>query len=192
MFVLLIGLVLFLGAHLANSFFAKKRKELIETKGGNAWRIRITIPSLIGLGLIVYGYGLAREAPIFLYDPPIWASHLTALLMIPVFVLLVASGRPGKIVKLVKHPQLLAVKIWSFAHLLANGDLASVVLFGSFLAWGVFARISVKKRVANGLAENASDGPIINDVIAVVIAIGLYALFVLWAHEFLFGVAPIA
>ncbi|MDP2075505.1 NnrU family protein, partial [Hydrogenophaga sp.] len=151
-----------------------------------------SLVSLAGFVLIVVGYSAARETPVLLYTLPNGFRHLAALLMLPVFVLLLATYLPGRIQRTAKHPMLLAVKLWALAHLLANGTLADVLLFGGFLAWAVADRISVKKRAARGLTRTAPalPGSKANDAIAVVGGLGLYVLFVVWAHAFLFGVRP--
>ena len=188
MTLLLIGLILFLGAHML-PVLASRREALVSRFGGAGDRIAFSILAGIGFVAIVYGYGMARAAgPVALWYPPVWTRHLTLLLMVPVFVLLVAAYLPtGHIRKRTRHPMILAVKIWAFAHLLANGDLASVLLFGTFLAWGVIDRISLKRRgVAGGAgAATVSAG---SDAIALVVGLGIYVAFVLWLHPLLIGV----
>ncbi|MEO1066822.1 MAG: NnrU family protein [Pseudomonadota bacterium] len=191
MTVLVLGLVLFLGVHSLSALFAPARAELIEKRGAGFWKLPYAVTSFVGLIMIIWGYGAAREVPILLYQPPTWTAHLALVLMIFALILLVSAELKGNIARVAKHPQLAAVKIWASAHLLANGDLASVLLFGGFLAWAVFARISLKKRVAAGYASDNPGGPLRNDLLAVAVGLGLYVLFVVWAHEFLFGVAPI-
>ncbi|MEM8794908.1 MAG: NnrU family protein [Pseudomonadota bacterium] len=191
MLVLVWGLIAFLGAHGAMIGLARKRKALIDGGQEIYWKAPVAVGSIVGLGLIIWGYGLAREETVFLYQLPSWVSHISALLMLFALIFFVMSGARGKIAKAVKHPQLLAVKIWATAHLLANGDTASILLFGSFLAWAVAARISAKKRVQAGLLSDNPGGPVWKDILAIVIGLALYVLFVVWAHEFLFGVPPI-
>lgn len=114
--------------------------------------------------------------------------HLTLALMVPVFVLLVAAYLPtGHIRKRTRHPMILAVKLWAFAHLLANGDLASVLLFGGFLAWGVIDRISLKRRGDAGGAAVASVAAL-SDAVALIAGLAIYVAFVLWLHPLLIGV----
>jgi uncharacterized membrane protein len=140
--------------------------------------------------LIVLGYGqmqgLGRGNP-ELWVPPAWTRHLVLLLMIPSMVLLVAAYVPSRIRSVVGHPMLAALKTWAFAHLLANGDLASVLLFGSLLAYGVWDRISVSDRPSPG-PLGAAKGGIIGDVVAVVAGLALYAFMLLWGHAWLIGV----
>jgi uncharacterized membrane protein len=139
--------------------------------------------------LIIWGYGVARQQPILLYAPPVWMRHLSALVMLPVFPLLLAAYMPGRIKTALKHPMLAAVKFWALAHLLANGMLADVLLFGSFLAWAVADRISFKRRVARPI--HTAPPSRMNDVIAVVGGLAIYVIFVLWLHVRLIGVSPL-
>ncbi|PZO20144.1 MAG: NnrU family protein [Burkholderiales bacterium] len=192
MLLLILGLVLFLGVHSVSIVSADGRNRLVKQMGEGPWKGLYSLVSLAGFVLIVVGYGAAREAPVLLYTLPNGFRHLAAVLMLPVFVLLLAAYLPGRIKSAAKHPMLLAVKLWALAHLLANGTLADVLLFGSFLAWAVVDRISVKRRTAAGLLR---PGPVLpgskaNDAIALVGGLGLYVLFVVWAHAWLIGVRP--
>src|ERR1700678_288364 len=126
--VLILGLVLFLGVH-SIAFVAPGWRERARSRfGEGAWKGLYSVVSLVGFVLIIYGFGLARRVPVVLYSPPIWLRHLAFLLMLPVFPLLIAAYLPGRIKTLVKHPMLVSVKLWAFAHLLANGLLADVLL----------------------------------------------------------------
>ncbi len=171
---------------------ADRRNRLVQQMGEGPWKGLYSLVSLAGFVLIVVGYGDAREAPVLLYTLPNGFKHLAAVLMLPVFVLLLAAYLPGRIQRAAKHPMLLAVKLWALAHLLANGTLADVLLFGGFLAWAVVDRISVKKRAAAGQlrAGPALPGGKANDAIALVGGLGIYVLFVVWAHAWLIGVRP--
>lgn len=189
---LILGLTLFLGVHSVSIVSPQGRHALAQRLGESGFKGLYTLVSLAGFALIVWGYGLAREAPVLIYTLPTGMRHLAALLMLPVFVLLFAAYLPGRIQRAAKHPMLLAVKFWALAHLLANGMLADVLLFGGFLAWAVADRISVKRRAAAGLLRSAptrAGGPV-NDAIALVGGLAVYAVFVLWAHAWLFGVRP--
>lgn len=192
MTMLIAGLILFVGIH-ALPMRPALRAPLRERLGELPYKAVFSLISLIGLVLIVHGYGAARAAgPALVYSPPVWLLHVTLLLMIPVFILLVAAYAPtGHIKAKLKHPMVLAVKIWAFAHLLANGDIASVVLFGGFLAWGIVDRISLKKRgdIGGAAALRISSR---GDVIAVVAGLALYVVFAFYLHEWLFGVPVIA
>lgn len=192
MLLLILGLVLFLGVHSVSIVSPGGRDRWVRQLGEAPWKGLYTLVSLVGFVLIVIGYGAAREAPVLLYSLPNGFRHLAALLMLPVFVLLLAAYLPGRIQRTTKHPMLLAVKLWALAHLLSNGTLADVLLFGGFLAWAVLDRISVKKRAAAGQLRGGPALPAskANDAIAVVGGLGLYVLFVVWAHAFLIGVRP--
>jgi uncharacterized membrane protein len=146
--------------------------------------------SLAGIVLISIGYGQYRAGGyIPVWDPPVWTRHLALLLVLVAFICFVAAYLPGHIKARLKHPMLAGVKIWALAHLLANGDLGSILLFGSFLVWGVAARISVKRRdVAAQHGGTAAPAGIRNDVLAVAIGTAVYVAFVFWLHPWLIGV----
>lgn len=190
MALLLAGLVLFLGIH-AVPMLPALRGNLVGKLGENGYKGLFSLVSFAGLALTIYGYGDARfEGAPVLYDPPLWLRHVTMLLMVPVFIFLVAAYVPCKIKKVLKHPMLVAVKLWALSHLLANGDLASVLLFGGFFLWAVLDRISVKRR-----GPLASQGPVTggepgrySDVWVILIGLVLYGLFVWKLHVLLIGV----
>lgn len=188
MLQLVIGLILFLGMHSISIVAAPTRDRLAEKMGPLVWRGIYSVVSIVGFMLIVHGYAVARMSPVLIWQPPGFMSHITALLMVPVFVFLVAAYMPGKIQSTLKHPMLVALKLWAFAHLLANGTLADIVLFGSFLAWAVVDRISLKRRVQKPMVALPKSGA--NDIIAVVVGLGLYVGFVLHLHVALIGVRP--
>ncbi|HEY2679451.1 MAG TPA: NnrU family protein [Steroidobacteraceae bacterium] len=190
MALLIIGLVLFLGVHSVAIVAPALRARMIHRLGEGAWKGLYALISLVGFVLICYGFGVAREAPVVLYSPPIWLRHVALILMLPVFPLIVAAYLPGRIKTAAKHPMLAAVKLWAFAHLLANGLLADVLLFGAFLAWAVVDRISLKRRSTPQLLRTAPPRPL-NDVISVVLGLAIYALVIGWAHVRLFGVSPL-
>ena len=188
MTVLLLGLIVFLGLHSVSIVAPAWRDAQVRQRGEKAWKGIYSIVSLVGFVLIVVGYGLARQSPVVLYVPPASLRHLAWLLMLPVFVLLFAAYLPGRIQTLAKHPMLLAVKLWAAAHLLANGNLADVLLFGAFLAWAVADRISVKRRPARPKAELPMRR--FNDLIAVGGGLLVYAAFFFGLHAWLIGVSP--
>src|SRR5580658_7138548 len=146
MTILIAGLVIFLGIHSIAIVAPGFRGHASQRLGENAWKGIYSLISLLGFVLIVYGFGLARQSPVVLYTPPQWLRHAAFLFMLTVFPLLFAAYLPGRIKTAAKHPMLAAVKFWAFAHLLANGMLADVLLFGGFLAWAVLDRISLQKR----------------------------------------------
>jgi uncharacterized membrane protein len=189
---LIVGLVLFLGIHSVRIVAPEFRQSQIDKRGLNAWKGIYTLISILGFVILVWGYGIARQDPVVFWVAPAWMSHVVALLMLPVMILLVASQVPaGRIKAAVKHPMLLGVKIWALAHLLVNVDLASVLLFGGFLAWAVVDRISEKKRLLAGITRNPVAGPLKWDIIVVVGGLVVYVLFVTVLHKLLIGVPPI-
>lgn len=188
MLLLVVGLVIFFLPHSISIFAPHWRDVTVQRFGEHVWKGLFSVVALIGLVLIVHGYAIARTETIFLYHPPAGLRHLTALLMLLVFPLLLATYLPGRIQRTFKHPMLVATKIWAFSHLLANGSLADVLLFGSFLVWAVVDRISLKRR-APRVTPGAPEKPI-NDVIAVVGGLLLYGVFIMGAHKWLFGVSP--
>ena len=188
--LLIVGLIVFLGAHSIAIVAPDWRETQRARMGEGAWKGAFTLASILGLALIVYGYGLARQAPVVLYTPPTWSRHLAAVLLLPIFPLLLATYLPGRIKSAARHPTLLATKLWALAHLISNGTLADVLLFGGFLAWAVADRISAKRRAVQRPLPGAPPGPM-NDVIALVAGLALYAVFVLWAHRWMIGVAPL-
>lgn len=188
MLVLILGLVLFLGTH-GFTMARAPRAALIARLGEGGFKGLYTALSLLGFALIIYGFGLYRATGwINVWQPPVWTKHLALLLTLPVFVLLAASGSGGRIHAAVKHPMLLAVKIWATSHLLANGDLGGMLLFGSFLAWAVIARISLKRR-AGATVPPAPAGFTQRDWIAIGAGLVLWFAFAMWLHPLLIGVA---
>jgi uncharacterized membrane protein len=193
MLVLVIGLVLFFAIHLVPAQ-SELRNGLVARFGDTGYKAIFSILSLIGLVLIIVGFAKLQLHPgknPQLWFPPLWSRHVAVALMLPAMIALVAAYVPSRIHTMLKHPMLVAIKIWALAHLLANGDLGSLVLFGSFLAFAVYDRISVKRRGALG-PLGAMRGPWINDVIVLVLGAGLYLVFLLWAHQFLIGVSPLS
>lgn len=188
MAVLILGLILFLGVHSTRIASPAGRDGLVARFGG-LYRAAYGVISLVGLVLIVWGYGLARLDPIPVWDPPVWTRHLALTLMLPVFPLLFATYVPSRIRAAAKHPMLAAVKVWAFAHLIANGTLADIVLFGSFLAWAVIARISAKRHPRSPVSTGEAKP--LNDVIIVVAGLAAYAATLLVLHQWLIGVSPL-
>ncbi len=191
MSLLIVGLVLFLGIHSVSIVAPRWRMQQVARRGEKTWKGVYSIVSLVGFVMLVWGYGLSRHDPVLLYSPPTALRHLTLLLMLPVFPLLFASSLPGRISRATKHPMLLAVKIWAFAHLLANGTLGDTVLFAGFLAWAVIDRISLKRRPAALSHEPVKPVRPINDVVAVLGGTLLYVAFIFYLHRWLIGVSPI-
>ena len=193
MLTLVLGLVLFFAIHLVPTQ-PELRGGLVSRYGEGAYKGIFTLVAIVGLALIVLGYGKMQVMPgknPELWHPPLWSRHVALALMLPSMILLVAAYVPSRIRDAVKHPMLASVKIWALAHLLANGDLASVVLFGSFLAWAIFDRISVKRRAALGPLGARAGGAIVNDVLVLAAGTALYFLLLHWGHKLLVGVSPL-
>ncbi len=191
MTIFIAGLAIFFGLHIFSAIRSRDPgKDLKAKLGYGPFMGLYSLISIIGFVLIIYGFGAARGSGI-LYTPPSWLAHINMLLTIPALILLIASQVPaGHIKKATKHPMLLSIKLWAFGHLLANGELNSVLLFGSFLAYAVFDRIMVKRRGDNGLGADATVNPMM-DVVSVVVGIGAWAAIALWLHPILFGVVAI-
>jgi len=186
---LVLGLVTFLGIHSISIFAPGWRDAMVTRLGAPNWKRLYSVASLLTFVLLVHGFGVARQEPVVLYQPAAWMRHLALLLMLPAFPLLLSAYLPGRIKTAVKHPMLTATKTWALAHLLANGMLADVLLFGGFLAWAVLDRISVGKRAVRDV-PGAPPGKY-NDAIAVVGGLLIYGLLAGWAHLRVFGVAPL-
>lgn len=187
MLQLLLGIALFFGSH-SVAIVALPLRDRLAAKSEMGWKAIYAVMSLAGIVLMARGYADLRQTPTVLYVPPLWLRHVASVLMLPAFAFFVAPYFPGRIKTALKHPQLVAVKLWAFAHLLANGMLADVLLFGSFLLWAVADRISMKRRVGRSLPGAPASGA--NDVIVIVIGLAAYAAFALWFHELLFNVRP--
>lgn len=185
MILLILGLLIFIGIHLVPTS-PGTRGSFTARFGEGPYKGIFSLIAFAGLILIIYGFGEARYAVSGnpqLWIPPRWTRHVTMTLMLPVFVLLAAAYLPGRISAAVKHPMLLSVKLWAFAHLLISGRLAQLLLFGSLLAWAVFDRISVKRR-----ALPIKSGPVRNDIIALVIGLIAYVFMLTRGHTWLIGV----
>jgi len=193
MALLVAGLVLFLVTHLVRPFAPGLRTAGIATLGKPAWMALHGIVSLASLVMIVYGFIAARDAGgELLYTPPTFLAHLTLLLMLIASICLVAGFLPaGHIRQKLKFPILVAIKIWALAHLLANGETYSVLLFVTILAWAVVLRITLKKRIAAGETALPVFVSAKYDLVSVVLGAVLYVAIVFWLHELLIGVRPL-
>jgi len=185
--LLIVGLLLFLGVHSISIFAWRWRDATVQRIGEGTWKGLYGVASLIGLVLLIWGYGLARQEPTIVYLPPAWLRHVGMLLLLFVFPFALAAYLPGRIKQRLKHPLLVAVKTWALAHLLMNGMLADVVLFGAFLAWAVVDRISLKRRPQREMLASAPASKW-NDAIAVVGGLAIYVAFVGGLHRWLIGV----
>ena len=184
--ILIFGLIVFLGVHSVSIVAPTWRDRMVERFGEIPWKGAYSLISIIGFVAIIWGYGEARQAPVILYLPPPWLQHTAMVLLVAAFPLLIAAYFPGKIKAATKHPMLAGIKIWAFAHLLANGTLADVVLFGSFLIWAGVDRMSMKYREPRAIPGAPPSKA--NDVIAIVGGIAIYLMIVFWLHGWLFGV----
>jgi uncharacterized membrane protein len=186
MSLLIIGLLLFFAVHSISIVNVSWRDQVAARLGVMTWQGLYSVAALAGLVLIIWGYGLARQDPLVLYLPPAWLRQGATVLQVFVFPLLLATYLPGRIQTATKHPMLVATKLWALAHLLANGTLADVLLFGSFLAWAVVDRISLKRRTPPPVSTLPPSR--LNDALVIVLGLALYAAFVLWGHGWLIGV----
>jgi uncharacterized membrane protein len=186
MLMMVAGLILFFGPHSIAIVAPRWRDRALLHLGAGTWKGVYSLISAAGLALLLLGFARARAAPVVLYVSPAWLYYVTWLLMLPVFPLLLAAYLPGRIRTAARHPMLVAVKLWASAHLLVNGTLPDVLLFGSFLAWAVAVRISLKRRVPAPVPGAPPSR--YNDPIALLLGLGLYALFVWRLHALIIGV----
>lgn len=187
MIILILGLVVFFGIHSVRMVAGGVRDRQIAANPGR-WKGIYSLISLVGLGLIVWGWITFRPDAPEVYTSPEWGRHAAMLLVLIAFVLFVAAELPvGYIKKAVKHPMITGIALWSAGHLLANGDLASVLIFGAFLIYAIVNRLAVIPR--------GDPAPVVkqprSDLIAIGVGVVAYAVFVLWLHGLLFGVSPI-
>ena len=190
MTLLILGLVLFLGIHSARVFAEGPRTRFIAQRGENAWKGLYSAVSLLGLVLLVWGFGLARQQPVVLWAPPTWARHLAAVLTLPAFVLLAAAYVPGNHIKArLHHPMVLGIKVWAFAHLLVGRTLAAELLFAGFLVWAAlsFRAARARDRAAGAVYPPGRRGP---TVATAVLGIAAWAGFAAWGHGVVIGVRP--
>jgi uncharacterized membrane protein len=188
---MILGLVLFLGAHTLTTR-RELRGNLIAAMGEGGYKISYALVSLAGLALIVWGFAHYRAAGLWpVWTPPTFLKQLNVALMLPAVILVVAAYLRGRIYTAVKHPMLAGVKLWAFGHLLANGDLGGIILFGSFLAWAVYDRISLKTRADAG-SPPIPVGGVGNDLIAIVVGIVAYLALAFVFHPVVIGVPVMA
>jgi uncharacterized membrane protein len=187
MIELIAGLVIFFAVHSVSIFNESWRDRMVAQLGERTWQGLYSLLAIAGFVLMVRGYGIARLDPVVLYSPPLWLRHVAMLVLVPVFPLLLATYLPGRIQTAARHPMLIATKLWAFAHLLANGMLADVLLFGGFLAWAVADRISMKRRIQRPVPGIPPSK--LNDIVAVLLGLVLYVVFVFWLHGWLIGVS---
>lgn len=187
---LILGLIIFLGVHSIRIVADDWRTRTVVRYGELPWKGIYSMASLLGLGLMIWGFGLARQQPMQLWSPPTGMRHLAALLTLGSFVLLAASYVPANAIKArLHHPMVLAVKVWALAHLLANGNLAHILLFGSFLLWSIFDFAAARRRDRSGDIQY-QPGKWGATAITVIVGLGLWLVFALWLHGMLIGVRP--
>ena len=188
----IVGLILFLGIHLVRVVAPDWRKARIAA-GEGPYKGVYSLVSLAGIALMVWFFRDAAAASPVLYNPPVWMMHLNSLFMLFALVIFAVYMLPaGRLKAMLKHPMLISVKIWAFGHLLANGTLVAILLFGGFLAWAVIVRISIKRRMRAGEASDIMQpGPVSWDIAAVILRLGFYGALIMGGHLWLFGVAPI-
>jgi uncharacterized membrane protein len=185
--IMILGLAVFIGTHVFTTQ-RKARADLIDRIGEGPYKGLYSLLSLAGLVLIVYGFAQYRATGLIdIWSPPAWTRHLAALLVLSAVICIVAAYITGNIKRVLKHPMLVGVKLWATAHLIANGDLGSIILFGSILGWAVFDRISLKHRTdPGGLAIPIGGWP--RDVVAIVVGVVVYLGLGLWFHPYVIGV----
>ena len=187
---LILGLIVFLGLHSVRIVADDWRTAQVKRLGENTWKAIYSLLSIAGFGLIVWGFGLARQEPLVLWVAPVAMRHVAALLTLVSFVLLVAAYVPRNAIKSrLHHPMLLAVKVWAFAHLLCNGTLAELLLFGAFLAWAVPCYIAAKKR-DRAAGRQYPAGTAAGTAATVVAGLAAWVGFAFWGHAILIGVRP--
>lgn len=183
--MLIAGLILFFGPHSIALIAPGWRDRMVMHLRAGTWKAVYSLISAAGLTLIVLGFAHARRTPVVLYVSPAWLHAVTWIMMLPVFPLLLAAYLPGRIRRATRHPMLAATKFWATGHLLANGTLADLLLFGSFLIWAIADRISLKHRVAS--PPPGARPSRYNDLIALVLGVGLYALVIWRLHALIIG-----
>ncbi|MFZ4478715.1 MAG: NnrU family protein [Rhodoferax sp.] len=188
---LILGLILFLGVHSVRIVADDWRTRTRSRIGEMQWKGLYSVASLIGFGLLVWGFSLARQQPLQLWNPPIAMRHLASLLTLVSFILLAAAYVPGNSIKAVlHHPMVLSAKVWAMAHLLANGNLAHLLLFGSILLWAVldFTAARRRDRTAGTSYRPGSAGA---TAVTVIAGLAGWIVFALWLHGWLIGVRPL-
>ncbi|AUN95264.1 NnrU family protein [Pseudazoarcus pumilus] len=190
MILLILGLWLFLGMHSVRMLAPQMRERYVYRFGPSNWRLIYAGVSVVGLVLIVLGYSDTHMNPVHLWSPPLWTRHLAALLTLPAFVLLAATYVPGTCMRArIGHPMLAATKLWALAHVIANGTLGDVLLFGSFLVWAAMG-FSASRRLDRAEGVTRVPGHWTRDLIAVVVGLVMWFLFARHLHVVLFGVRP--
>ncbi|NKJ49726.1 NnrU family protein [Burkholderia sp. SG-MS1] len=191
MSVLILGLLIFLGSHSVRIFAEEWRKARIARMGEMGWKAAYSVVSIIGLALIIWGYGIARREPVMLWSPPAWAPHFASVLTLVAFILFPAAYvRGNHFEALVKHPMTISAVLWALAHLLANGTLNAVLLFGAFLVWGLFDFAAARRRDRVEGIVYYPDGGLSRDLIPVVVGVVAWIAFAYFLHGWWIGTKP--
>ncbi|MEJ7807558.1 MAG: NnrU family protein [Telluria sp.] len=192
MTILIFGLIIFLAIHSVRIVAPAWREGLLGRAGEKVWKLGFSALSVVGLGLIIWGYGVARQSPMVLFDAPPGMRHAAALLTLVAFIFIAAAYVPRNHIKArFHHPMVLGVKAWAVAHLMANGTLADILLFGSFLAWAVCSFIAARRR-DRAAGTVYAPGTLSGTVIAIVAGTVAWCAFAFWLHGLLIGVRPFA
>jgi uncharacterized membrane protein len=188
---LVAGIALFVGAHSTRLIAPAWRASYIARRGERSWKAIYSVMSIAGLFLMAYGFGLSRADPVFLWNPPLWTRHVALPLTLIAFILFAASnGPPNRIKQTIGHPMYAGVKVWALAHLLANGRLGDVLLFGTLLAWAI-AGFAISRRSDRRAGISYPAGTPRNTVVTVILGSAVWAIFAFWLHRLLIGVPPI-
>jgi uncharacterized membrane protein len=191
MLTLIAGLIVFLGVHSVRIYADDWRTRQQQKWGADAWRGVYAVLSLVGLMLVIWGFGMVRNAPVVVWIPPMGMRHVASLLTLFAFILLAAAYVPGNAIKArVHHPMVAGVKLWAVAHLIANGTLGHLVLFGSFLVWAVLDFISARKRDRRNLSVTRPVTTLSATLITVAVGVVGWLVFAFWLHGLLMGVKP--
>ena len=191
MLIFILGLIIFLGTHSIRIFFEAWRIKQINTLGEKKWKGIYSLLSLIGFVLIIIGYSQAKLSNISIWNPPLWTWHITILLNLIAGILITASYVPNNAIKVkLKDPMILGVKTWAFAHLISNGTLVGIILFGSFLIWAIIDFNSCRTRKLSISSENIYSSSAMT-AITLVIGVIVWAIILFYAHKQIIGINPI-
>lgn len=190
MSILIAGLIIFFAVHSVSILNEGWRNRMVVRIGDGPWKGIYSLVAIIGFILIIQGYGLARQESAVLFFAPHWLRSLAMLLLLPVFPLMLSTYFPGRIQKFARHPMLVATILWSFSHLLVNGKLVDILLFGAFLLWAALDLYSMRQRTPRTIPGAPTSR--VNDLIALLLGLALYGLYVVWLHTLLVGIALIA
>jgi len=191
MLLLVLGLIAFFTVHSVRVLAEPWRLRQIASWGESGWKIGYSVAALAGLALLVVGYGQARVASPLLWSPPQLMHAITAALVLVAFILFASAGLPGRIRAKMGHPMTLGIKTWALAHLLSNGSLADILLFGSFLAWAVLVFAAARRR-DRADALRRPPGRLAADALAIAIGGIVWFAFARWGHQWLIGVDPMS